>query len=216
MPSLNEVPAMRIVRPLLSSHTRFHRSLSLAAVCSLTAVALQFVPAATACAADEENKDSGIIIRPANFDPADELAYTRARGELQAGASATGKYWNMPIENSRAAVSGEAPAPAGQGTPVSAASGAFVPRMTYAEAYAMVPFSRTEYEANPAYRHDAAMELVFGTMRPTVNARMTLPYFSRYPDLFRYRFPVFPYLGAGSGDGWSNTNMWWNTSLIAW
>jgi hypothetical protein len=44
---------------------------------------------------------------------------------------------------------------------------------------------------------------------------MTLPYFSRYPDMFRYRFPVFPYLGGGT-DGWSNTNMWWNTSLIAW
>ena len=209
---------MRIVRPLLTFRTRF-RLLSLAAACSLAAVALQFAPPATVYAADEDSKDSGIVIRPANFDPADELAYTRARGELKSGASATGKYWNIPIENSRAAVSGEAPAPAeaaGQGTPVSAASGAFVPRMTYAEAYAMIPFSRTEYEANPAYRHDAAMEMVFGTMRPTVNARMTLPYFSRYPDMFRYRFPVFPYLGAGTGDGWSNTNMWWNTSLIAW
>jgi hypothetical protein len=86
--------------------------------------------------------------------------------------------------------------------------------MTYAEAYAMVPFSRTEYEANPGYRHDSAMELMFGTMRPTVNARMTLPYFSRYPDMFRYRFPVFPYMGS-LGNGSYNTNMWWNTSLIA-
>ena len=209
---------MRTVRSLLTFRTPFHRSLSLAAVCSLAAIALQLVSEAAAYAADEESKDTGIIIRPANFDPADELAYTRARGELKAGASATGRYWNMPIENSRAAVSGEAPAPAeaaGQGAPVSAASGAFVPRMSYAEAYAMIPFSRTEYEANPAYRHDAAMEMVFGTMRPTVNARMTLPYYSRYPDMFRYRFPVFPYLGGGT-DGWSNTNMWWNTSLIAW
>jgi hypothetical protein len=183
----------------------------------MAAIALQFATSATVYAADEENKDSGVIIRPANFDPADELAYTRARGELKPGATATGKYWNTPAANSRAAVSGEAPAPAeaaGQGAPVSAASGAFVPLMSYAEAYAMVPFSRTEYEANPGYRHDSAMELMFGQMRQTVNARMTMPYFSRYPDLFRYRFPVFPYLGSG-GNGYSNMNMWWNTSLIA-
>jgi hypothetical protein len=168
-------------------------------------------------AQQDEAKTPAIVIRPANFDPADELAYTRERGELKSGAIATGRFWNTPPEYSRAAVSGEAPAPAeaaGPGTPVSAASGGFVPRITYAEAYAMVPFSRSEYEANPCYRHDAAMELMFGTMRPTVNARMTLPYFSRYPDMFRYRFPVFPYLGS-AGDGMSNTNMWWNTSLIA-
>src|SRR5262245_46011245 len=208
---------MRIVRELLNSHPNYHRNLSSAAACLTAAIALQFATSAAVCAADEENKESGVIIRPANFDPADELAYTRARGELKPGATATGKYWNMPAANSRAAVSGEAPAPAeavGQGAPASAASGAFVPQMSYADAYAMIPFSRTEYEANPGYRHDAAMELMFGVLRPTVNARMTMPYFSRYPDIFRYRFPVFPYLGAG-GNGWSNTNMWWNTSLIA-
>jgi hypothetical protein len=208
---------MRIVRQLLISRTHIHRHLALTAASLLAAAALHLTGPTALYAADEEGKDAGIVIRPANFDPADELAYTRARGELKGGASATGKYWNMPAANSRAAVSGDAPAPAeavGQGAPVSAASGAFVPQMSYAEAYAMVPFSRSEYEANPGYRHDAAMELMFGQMRQTVNARMTMPYFSRYPDLFRYRFPVFPYLGSG-GNGWSNTNMWWNTSLIA-
>jgi hypothetical protein len=207
---------MKIVRQLLISRTNFNRHLSVAAGSMLAAAALQLTASTALYAAEEEGKDAAIVIRPANFDPADELAYTRARGELKPGASASGKFWNTP-ENSRAAVSGAAPAPAevaGQGTPVSAASGAFVPQMSYAEAYAMVPFSRSEYEANPGYRHDAAMELMFGQMRQTVNARMTMPYFSRYPDLFRYRFPVFPYLGSG-GNGWSNTNMWWNTSLIA-
>jgi hypothetical protein len=207
---------MTIVRQLRISRIHFHRRLSLVAACTLAAVALHLNPSTAVYAAEEEGKDAAIVIRPANFDPADELAYTRARGELKPGASATGKFWNT-AENSRAAVSGEAPAPAevaGQGAPVSAASGAFVPHMTYAEAYAMVPFSRTEYEANPGYRHDSAMELMFGTMRQTVNARMTLPYFSRYPDMFRYRFPVFPYMGS-LGNGSYNTNMWWNTSLIA-
>ncbi len=161
--------------------------------------------------------EKGIVIRPTNFDPADELAYTRQRGELNDGASATGKFWNTPPLDSRAAVSVEAPAPAevqGLRPPVSAASGATVPLMTYEQAYAQIPFSRTEYEANPNYRHDAAMELMFGTMRPMMISRMNMPYFSRYPDMFRYRFPVYPYPN-GLGGGTTNTNMYWNTSLIA-
>jgi hypothetical protein len=167
--------------------------------------------------AEAAESDAAIVIRPANYDPADELAYTRQRGELKPGNIADGKVWNQPAEDSRAAGSGEAPAPAdaaGPGLPVSAASGKPAMRMTYAEAYAQIPFSRSEYEANPGYRHDAAMELMFGTMRPMIMSRTTTPYFSRYPDMFRYRFPVYPY-SAGLGNGTSNTNMWWNVSLIA-
>ncbi|MEX0701835.1 MAG: hypothetical protein WD069_07040 [Planctomycetales bacterium] len=83
---------------------------------------------------------------------------------------------------------------------------------TYREAYRAVPFSRAEYLANPSYRHDAAMELLFGQMRPTVIHRHVSqprpaptvaafsPYYyyppqydysrgpySRYPGLFGYR-----------------------------
>jgi hypothetical protein len=65
--------------------------------------------------------------------------------------------------------------------------------MTYSEAYAQVAFSRTEYEANPGYRHQAAMEIMFGRMRPTVTTNTNKPYFSRYPDFFRYRHTVYPY-----------------------
>jgi len=85
--------------------------------------------------------------------------------------------------------------------------------MTYAEAYASVPFSRSEYEANPSYRHDAAMELMFGQLRPMTVIRQTIPYFSRYPDMFRYRYPVFPY--TTSTGGYSNLNMNWGVSLLA-
>ncbi len=195
----------------------FSRKMLPVAACGLAALVLQLTWSINVHAADEEGKDTGIVIRPANFDPADELAYTRERGELKPGAVADGKVWNQPAQYSRAAVSGEAPAPAeagGAGAPVTAASGAFAPRMTYAEAYAMVPFSRSEYEANPSYRHDAAMELMFGVMRPQYQMRMVMPYFSRYPDMFRYRFPVYPYWGS-IGNGSYNTNLWWNNSLIA-
>lgn len=157
-----------------------------------------------------------ILIRPANYDPADEAAYTRERGELSPGMVANGKVWNKPAAESRAAVSGAAPAPAqaeGTAAPVSAASGTPPYQMTYAEAYAQVPFLRSEYEANPSYRHDAAMELMFGQLRPMTVIRQTVPYFSRYPDMFRYRYPVFPYTSSTGGS--SNVNMRWGVSLLA-
>ncbi|HEY2253843.1 MAG TPA: hypothetical protein VGH74_22365 [Planctomycetaceae bacterium] len=156
-----------------------------------------------------------IVIRPANYDPADELAYTRLRGEVEPGKMANGRHWNTPAEDLRAADSGTStpPAPAESGEPVSAASGIPVPRMTYSQAYAQIPFYRSEYEANPGYRHDAALELMFGVLRPVTVVRQTMPYFSRYPDLFRYRYPVYPY--PYSGGGTSTLNMNWNTSLIA-
>lgn len=34
--------------------------------------------------------------------------------------------------------------------------------------YRSIPFIRTEFLANPSYRHDATMELMFGQLRPTV------------------------------------------------
>src|SRR5258708_895352 len=120
------------------------------------ALASQIVVANPVAAADDNI--SAIVIRPVNYDPADELAYTRQRGELKPGNVADGKVWNQPDEDSRAAVSGAAPAPAdavGAGAPVSAPSGKPALRMTYAEAYAQIPFSRSEYEPNPGYRHDA-------------------------------------------------------------
>jgi hypothetical protein len=159
-----------------------------------------------------------IVIRPANFDPADEFAYTRRRGEVEPGKLADGKIWNKTEEDLRAAVSGETsapPAPVAGVDPVSAASGIPVPRMTYAQAYAQIPFSRSEYEANPCYRHDAALELMFGVLRPMTVVRSTTPYFSRYPDLIRYRYSVYPYTSAGGGASNLNMNMYWNTSLIA-
>lgn len=161
-------------------------------------------------------KKPAIVIRPANFDPADELAYTRRRGEVEPGKLADGKVWNQSSEDLRAAVSGDVstpPAKAEEAGPVSAASGSPAPRMSYAQAYAQIPFSRSEYEANPGYRHDAALELMFGVLRPVTVMRHSMPYFSRYPDLFRYQYSVYPYPYTGGGT--TNTNMYWNTSLIA-
>lgn len=59
------------------------------------------------------------------------------------------------------------------------------PRMSYAEAYAAVPFSRAEYEGNPVYRHQAALELMFGVQRPTTLVQNYTPRAFRYPDSYQ-------------------------------
>lgn len=38
----------------------------------------------------------------------------------------------------------------------------------YRHVYESIPFIRSEYDANPSYRHETTMELLFGQLRPTV------------------------------------------------
>ena len=83
-----------------------------------------------------------------------------------------------------------------------------MPRMSYREAYAEVPFNRAEYEANPSYRHEAAMELMFGQLRPTTIVKHNIHYFSRYPDFIRNRYQTYPYLPGGSNT--MNLNHYWH------
>lgn len=100
---------------------------------------------------------------------------------------------------------------------------------TYRDAYRAIPFSRAEYLANPSYRHDAAMELLFGKMRPTVIHRHMTPLrpvrtfatvspyygpyrrsplldysrgpYSRYAGLFGYRGGYRPHYFIGGSYG---------------
>ena len=53
--------------------------------------------------------------------------------------------------------------PAGAG----AAMPAGINRASYSEVYNSIPFRRSEYLANPSYRHDATIELMLGQIRPT-------------------------------------------------
>ena len=39
--------------------------------------------------------------------------------------------------------------------------------MTYQQVYDSIPYNRAEYLANPGYRHEATMEILFGQLRPT-------------------------------------------------
>lgn len=45
----------------------------------------------------------------------------------------------------------------------------------YQQVYDSIPFSRAEYLANPAFRHEATMEILFGEMRPTVVHKQDTP-----------------------------------------
>lgn len=60
-------------------------------------------------------------------------------------------------------------------------------QLTYEQAYASIPFRRAEYEANPGYRHDAALELLFGTMRPTTIVRQQAPMTYSPSDFWTHR-----------------------------
>jgi len=61
----------------------------------------------------------------------------------------------------------------------------------YAEAYRAIPFNRAEYDANPSYRHEAAIELVFGQMRPTTVVKQMGPPSVEEPDYNPYQ-PFLP------------------------
>lgn len=45
----------------------------------------------------------------------------------------------------------------------------------YAEVYSSIPFSRAEYFANPAYRHEATMEILFGQLRQRNVTQLSVP-----------------------------------------
>ena len=172
-------------------------------------------------AAERTGDQAQILIRPANYDPADEWEYSRLAGELKPGMRADGPIWNRPKASELVSAEPEAgpalqlvagqaedePAPAPEVEPVAppatepapgTAEPATVPEnppvtpgvagpsaITYGEAYNASPFSRTEYEANPSYRHDAALEIMFGTARPTTIIRQSAPQVNRYPDFCR-------------------------------
>ncbi|WP_145367182.1 hypothetical protein [Maioricimonas rarisocia] len=76
--------------------------------------------------------------------------------------------------------------------PLDGVSRVMVNGMTYEQAYASIPYRRHEYLANPSYRHEAAMELLFGQMRPTTIHKQQAARWVHEPELTPYR----PYIPA--------------------
>ncbi len=46
---------------------------------------------------------------------------------------------------------------------------------SYAEVYNSIPFRRSEYDANPNYRHEATIELLLGQIRPKNITNISVP-----------------------------------------
>ena len=98
------------------------------------------------------------------------------------------------------ATPGDASAAPGSVTIVPLApSSATVNGRSYDEVYRSIPFNHTEYLANPGYRHDATMEMLFGTLRPTtiVKDQQPQPIINDVPPLYQ------PYR-------WSQSDLWQN------
>jgi hypothetical protein len=74
----------------------------------------------------------------------------------------------------------------------------------YALVYHSLPFVRSEYIANPSYRHEAAMEILFGQLRPTVvhkHPGQPRPHETQFPfenDIIR----PYSYYSMGPGGGY--------------
>ena len=68
----------------------------------------------------------------------------------------------------------------------------------YQAIYDSIPFSRAEYLANPAYRHEATMEILFGKMRPTVIHKNQNPKVidNQLRWVPRYPLPLGGYFGS--------------------
>jgi hypothetical protein len=89
-------------------------------------------------------------------------------------------------------------------------SAADVNGRSYDDVYQSIPFNHTEYLANPSYRHEAAMEILFQQMRPMTVVKNYepqvivndvpspyQPYVWSHYDGCQYRPPAFRLLNPG-------------------
>jgi hypothetical protein len=172
------------------------RKLRVRNVLSLVALAAPLLGSA-AFAGDTPDSEWRVLIVAAN-DPADRLVPPPVPDEPP---SATG------IEEPLAAVVQD------DAGPVEIRYGdqpVTVNGLTYDAVYRSIPYSYTEYLANPGYRHEATMEVLFGQLRPTtvhkqyqpqpiVNVLPSpyQPYIYSHCDYLHYRAPAFRLLNPG-------------------
>lgn len=127
------------------------------------------LPAVTAMAASAEKKPDasgvvqGIVIRPRIAQPPEQTRGGGPDAPLIVPARSVESQATKPAAKEPNAET-DAPEAPGQETPD------FDPRR-YREIYESIPFNRTEYEANPSYRHEATIELLLGEPRPKVVLR---------------------------------------------
>lgn len=68
------------------------------------------------------------------------------------------------------------------------------PASRYREIYDSIPFSRSQFNANPAYQHEATMEILFGKLRPMTIHKYQSPPASSIPTVvpWTHRGPCPP------------------------
>lgn len=97
------------------------------------------------------------------------------RGAEQARESAAAAKKRAMIARNAAKAAGSA----GANTPGNAElirdPGVVKESRSYREIYSSIPFSRAEYDANPAYRHQATMEIMLGQLHPIIVAPLAPP-----------------------------------------
>lgn len=100
----------------------------------------------------------------------------------KAEKAAAGEKKRAMTAKDAAKAAGSASANASKTTPATAtkadSGAAVVPQKdtrSYREIYASIPFSRSEYDANPAYRHLATMEIMLGQLHPVIVAPVAPP-----------------------------------------
>jgi hypothetical protein len=101
-------------------------------------------------------------VEPGDTPPADEFALPEVvPGNVQQSEATTGGEGTGIAITPGNAAGADAEADA-------AATPAKVNPASYWAIYESIPFLRSAYDANPAYRHDATMELLTGNARPSV------------------------------------------------
>lgn len=133
-----------------------------------------------------------LVIRPASFNTNEGEARPAPIPPVPSGESEVTRLQTQWEYNGEPAVT---PVPA-EVPPVAPASVPVTMNMAsqYQEIYLSIPFSRVEYNANPSYRHDATMEILFGQMRPTVVYRTPAPVYNYYDSgSFFPQQPYYPY-----------------------
>jgi len=96
-------------------------------------------------------------------------------------------------------------------TPAETAPAVEVNGRTYEGVYRSIPFNHIEYMANPSYRHEATMEILFGQLRPMtiVKDQQPQPIVNQIPspyqpyryslsERWQYHAPAFRLLDPGS------------------
>ena len=137
---------------------RFGRSLIAAVVCGLLSVSGQAAEPKLPKLPADKNWKIEIIPGPAIGSP-------------------TNPKFEQAMKQALAAKAETSPAPANAVVPADAeaAMPAGITPASYIEVYNSIPFRRSEYAANPNYRHEATIELLLGQIRPKNVTNISAP-----------------------------------------